>query len=303
MPQHTRGSPFAGCLADPFMSAHVLKRISPTKWPWPLPALLIWTLAWSACALLGWLGSGPAGAATAGTCLGAGLALACEGRWRRAIVATGFPLSALAHGGAASWPAWAWLLLLLPLLLLYPVRAWRDAPFFPTPAAALSGLDKVVAQPKRVLDAGCGLGHGLRELHRLWPQAQIHGLEWSRPLSALASWRCPWAQVRSGDMWAADWSGYELVYLFQRPESMARAHRKAWQEMAPGGWLVSLEFEVPGETPAARLGVAGHRSVWIYRKPLSTAGALNQSPRLPITPSDPLYASAAGNHADSKTCS
>ena len=283
------------------MSVHVLNRTNP--WPWPLPALLVWALAWSAWALVGALGSGPAWAGATGTGLGAMLALSCKGRWRRGIAAAGFPLSALAQGAAAGWPAWAWLLLLLPLLLLYPLRAWRDAPFFPTPAAALSDLDRVVAQPKRVLDAGCGLGHGLQELRRLWPQAQIHGLEWSRPLSALAAWRCPWAQVRSGDMWAADWSAYDLVYLFQRPESMARAHRKAWQEMAPGSWLVSLEFEVLGETATARLGVAGERSVWVYRKPPSTARALNQSPGLPITPSDPLSASATGNHADSKTCS
>ena len=32
-----------------------------------------------------------------------------------------------------------------------------------------------------------------------------------------------WFTGRRGDIWAADWSGYELVYLFQRPESMARA--------------------------------------------------------------------------------
>ena len=234
-----------------------------------MPALLIWTLAWSAWALLGGLGAGSAWAGAAGTGLGAALALACEGLWRRAIAAAGFPLSALAQGAAAGWPAWAWLLLLLPLLLLYPLRAWRDAPFFPTPTAALSGLEKLVHSPRRVLDAGCGLGHGLRELRRLWPQAQIHGMEWSRPLSWLAAWRCPWAQVRSGDMWSADWSGYDLVYLFQRPESMARAHRKAWQELAPGGWLVSLEFEVPDEPATARLGAADGRSVWVYRKPPS----------------------------------
>ena len=285
------------------MPTPALKRISPRRWPWPLPALLVWALAWCTWAALSAIGAGPVWAGAAGTGLGAVLALACEGPWRRAIVAMGFPLSALAQGAASGWPAWAWLLMLLPLLLLYPMRAWRDAPFFPTPTAALNGLDRIITSPHRVLDAGCGLGHGLRELRRLWPQAQIHGLEWSRPLSWLAAWRCPWAQVRSGDMWTANWSGYDLVYLFQRPESMARAHRKAWQELAPGGWLVSLEFEVPGEPATARLGAADGRSVWVYRKPPGLAHRLNHRVRLPITPSDPLSAWAAGNQADSKTCS
>ena len=43
-----------------------------------------------------------------------------------------------------------------------------------------------------------------------------------------------------------------MVYLFQRPESMERAFAKATHELAPGCWLVSLEFAVPGRTADAR---------------------------------------------------
>ncbi|MGP1630033.1 MAG: hypothetical protein ACTS5V_08855, partial [Giesbergeria sp.] len=71
--------------------------------------------------------------------------------------------------------------------------------------------------------------------------------------------------VRRGDIWAADWAGYQLVYLFQRPESMQRALAKAQAEMAAGAWLVSLEFAVPGEQPQAELKLTGDRSVWLYR--------------------------------------
>ena len=69
-------------------------------------------------------------------------------------------------------------------------------------------------------------------------------------------------------MWAADWSGYQMVYLFQRPESMDRAAAKAQAEMAAGSWLVSLEFAVPGLLPSAQLRVPGGRVVWLYRLPL-----------------------------------
>jgi hypothetical protein len=233
--------------------------------PWPLPAVLVW--ATSALCWRGLLDAGaPPGMALAGACAaGAILALLCRGRWRRAIAALGFPAVCLALAVAPHVPSWAWLALLALLMLAYPMRAWSDAPFFPTPAAALRGLPAVVGTPAHVLDAGCGLGHGLRALRALWPQARLQGVEWS-PLLALATrWACPWAQVRRGDMWADNWAGQDLVYLFQRPESMPRAWSKAQAEMAPGAWLVSLEFAVPGQTPHARLAASGQRPVWIYR--------------------------------------
>jgi hypothetical protein len=49
---------------------------------------------------------------------------------------------------------------------------------------------------------------------------------------------------------------------------MARAASKAQAEMAPGTWLVSLEFAVPGVLPHAQLRAPGGRVVWIYRLPL-----------------------------------
>jgi hypothetical protein len=233
--------------------------------PWPVPALLAWALAWTVFAATA-PRLGAASAALAALTAGGLVTLAVAGPWRRALVAAGFPLSALLAGVASSWPPWVWLLALAPLALLYPLHAWRDAPWYPTPAAALRGLDAlVVPAPRRVLDAGCGLGHGLRALRDVWPQAHLHGIEWSRPLAWLAARRCRDAEVRRGDMWALDWSGHDLVYLFQRPESMARAWTKAEAELAPQAWLASLEFPVPGRAPVACLHPDGARPVWLYR--------------------------------------
>ncbi len=244
--------------------------------PWPLPAVLAWSLGW-----ITWLAAlrGGAGAPLA-LALAASLpvapALAIEGARRRLIAATGFPLSAVALGLTAPLPAWVWLVLLLPVLAAYPVRAWRDAPFFPTPWQALDGLDFVVGTPARVLDAGCGLGHGLAALRRLWPQAGLHGVEWSPLLAWASALRSRWdgtrAQVRRGDMWAASWAGYDLVYVFQRPESMARVFDKARRELSPAAWLVSLEFPVPGQAPWACLQGGRQRPLWIYR-PASAANS------------------------------
>lgn len=258
------------------------------RWlPWPLPALLAWLAGWGL-----WAAAQPLGApAELGFALGLGAsvvlaALGCRSWWRRALAALGFPLSALALGAAGPVPAAWWLLPVALLLLAYPVRAWRDAPWFPTPADALRGLDAVVGAPRRVLDAGCGAGHGLAALQRLWPAAELLGVEWSPLLARLAAWRCPRAQVQRGDMWQQNWAGLDLVYLFQRPESMARAWRKAQQEMAPGSWLVSLDFAVPAVVPQACLEAAGRRSLWIYAVRGSQT-ALNEPAARPISPARP----------------
>jgi hypothetical protein len=232
--------------------------------PWPLPALLTWALGWAAWALAREALS-PGVAFGAGVLISGAAALLCQGRWRQWMAALGFPLLALALGATAGVSPLVWLGLLLILLVAYPLRAWRDAPFFPTPRHALDGLAQVVGSPARVLDAGCGLGHGLRALRRQWPAAHLSGLEWSAPLAFWAARRCPDVEVHRADMWAASWSGYGLVYLFQRPESMQRAWAKAQQELAPGAWLVSLEFAVPGVPPVACLHRESARPVWIYR--------------------------------------
>jgi hypothetical protein len=257
---------------------------------WPVPALLVWAAAWALFLAL------QGGDATRGVALPAAVlagllpAWAWPGvaYWRRLIVAAGFPLSALGQGLSATGgadvlmlPAWAWLLPLALLLLAYPLRAWGDAPMFPTPPDALDALPPVLrlGQGARVLDAGCGMGHGLQALRRAWPDALVDGTEYSAPLAWIARWRCRFAQVRRGDMWRDDWSRYDLVYLFQRPETMARAHAKARRELGLGCWLASLEFPVPGVKPTEVLQAEGRKTVWLYRiGEKSRLGSMPQRP-------------------------
>ncbi len=234
---------------------------------WPLPAVAAWLACWALyLTLQPWAGAGVAAVPA--------LALAGALAWRqptwprRLWVGLGFPLSALLAGGTA-WPAWAWLLPPCLGLLVYPLRAWRDAPVFPTPPGALTPLAARLPLPAgaRVLDAGCGAGDGLLALHAAWPQATVAGVEWSGALAVLARLRCPRARVSRGDMWAPGrWQGLDLVYLFQRPESMGRAWAKACAEM-PGGWLVSLEFMVPGVAPDLHETLPGGRTVAAWRVP------------------------------------
>ena len=251
---------------------------------WPLPALLVWAGVWALFIALRGVGIAALTAALAATLLGVtacGVTALAATRWRRAFIAAGFPLSfalsigsawmssAAVEGSVGAIPPWGWLLPLALLMALYPLKAWRDAPLFPTPRGALRELARAapLAPGARIVDAGCGLGAGLRELRAAYPGAKLVGIEWSRLLVRVCAWRCGFAQVRRADLWAADWSGFQMVYLFQRPESMARAAQKAARELTPGAWLVSLEFEVPSCAPHAVVRCDDGRRVFVYRAP------------------------------------
>jgi hypothetical protein len=247
----------------------LLERVACGLARWPGLALAAWLAGWlvlGAGASVGW-GGWPLLALAWAPSLA--LAFLVVGRWRRLIAACGLPAALLLQQGA---PAWAWLALAGVLLALYPVSAWRDAPLFPTPPDALTWLAPRLrlAPGARVLDAGSGLGHGLTALRRAFPQAHLEGVERSGLLVlACALRRRVRARVRRGDLWAASWARYDLVYFFQRPESMAPAWRKACAEMRPGSWLLSLEFPVQGVTPTHEAGPAsgGGRRVFAYRVP------------------------------------
>ena len=234
---------------------------------WPLPALITWALAWALYRLLQDSGASPLAAAALAAGLAAALAALADSPTQRRVMLLGFPASLALAAIAAGGPAWPWLLGLALLALAYPLGSWRDAPFFPTPLHALQAMPAAatLTAGARVLDAGCGLGHGLAALRRAYPSASFEGVESSWPLVLAARLRCRWARVRRGDMWTADWSAFDLVYLFQRPESVPRALAKARREMQPGSWLASLEFAHPAVRPDAIATCPDGRPLWLYR--------------------------------------
>ncbi|RZI79642.1 MAG: class I SAM-dependent methyltransferase [Rubrivivax sp.] len=234
---------------------------------WPLPALLSWLAAWLLYLAAISAGLAPGPALAAGAAVGAVLGWLQSERWRRLIVALGFPASVIALGWQGGTSGLLWLAPLLVLWWLYPRRTWTEAPLFPTPRGALQQLPKLapLSRDARVLDAGCGAGDGLRELRIAYPHARVEGVEWSRPITWLARLRAGGALVRRGDLWADDWGPFALVYVFQRPESMPRIWAKACAEMAPGTWLVSLDFAVLDVPPVASWQLSNGQFVWLYR--------------------------------------
>jgi hypothetical protein len=200
---------------------------------WPLPAFAAWAVCWIVFVGAARIGFASSAAFVIAGGFGAALAFLGATPWRRVFIGCGFPLSLAASGSAATLPAWAWLLPLALLAFVYPWRAWRDAPLFPTPTGALRGLARRVSlgAGAAVLDAGCGLGAGLVELRREYPQAALAGVEWSWPLRFACAWRCRFARIRRHDLWSLDWTPYALVYLFQRPR------RRQGGARAEGGCL------------------------------------------------------------------
>ena len=61
----------------------------------------------------------------------------------------------------------------------------------------------------------------------------------------------------------------QLSHISKRADSAAA---KAQAELAPGAWLVSLEFPLPDTQPQAQLRLPGGRRVWLYQ---FAAGASN----------------------------
>lgn len=260
--------------------------LRPFKWPWPLPALWAWVLAWT-----GFVGArlwqAPVWAALLlATAVGVFGSVWGRTPVRRATMVLGFPLSWWLLSGQAGTsvlvglPAWVWLVPLALGLALYPPATWKDAPLFPTPGGALDGLATHAPLPLagHLLDAGCGLGDGLMALERAYPEVHLHGVEHSWPLRLLCGWRARHAHVRQGDMWAHDWSRYDMVYLFQRPESMPRAWAKAQAELKPGAWLASLEFAVPDVAPTLTWSCPDGRPLWLYHRPGDTLNTEAGSP-------------------------
>ncbi len=180
----------------------------------------------------------------------------------------------LAIGVTPAWflPPWLsvpWQLVFLiagPPALWY---SWHHAPWQPTPRAELARLMTALelTSGERFCDLGAGDGRIVAWLHDR-TGADCTGIEAS-PLpwvvALLRLWRRPGARVVFGDLYRADLSAYDAVYVWGVAYSVATprfgAHVRA--AMRPGARLVSYHYPVHGMEPVG-VDREGQRPLFRY---------------------------------------
>ena len=113
-------------------------------------------------------------------------------------------------------------------------------------------------KPLRFLDAGCGLGGGIRHLARCHPGSTFYGVE-SAPIpyiyARIMARNIPNCQVLWGNFRDLDFRNYDLVYAFLSPQPMPALWCKVRKEMRPGTRFISNSFSIPGFEPDSVLDV------------------------------------------------
>ena len=184
--------------------------------------------------------------------------------WKKVILSIGFPLS-LIFTGFDSTPLF-WICGFSILIFIYPPNLWSNAPIYPTRENTLFGVSNLLPQKIfKILDVGSGLGHGLSEITREFPNSQVFGIERSPLLWLVSKLKSQKTNLFLGDMWTFNWNDFDIIYVFQRPEIMGKILEKAKQDLKPGSYLISLEFEIPDIKPFKKISTNNNNNVFIYQ--------------------------------------
>ena len=173
------------------------------------------------------------------------------------------------------------LCLAAPLVLL----TWFHGPWVPTPHAELPRiLDALHLQrTERFCDLGSGDGRMLLWVHAA-TGAACTGIEAAPFLVLLSRARLLWARtrdchVRLGNLYAADLSGFDVVYVWGTAYSVGTEEFRAFVERAvrPGARLVSYQTPIPGLEPST-VDEGGQRPIYTYVPRPAGAGTEPSTP-------------------------
>lgn len=168
--------------------------------------------------------------------------------WVQAVLPLG-----LYWGLMQTWIDPIWFALVAAFLMLVFSAVVKDrVPLYLTNDTTYQALVELVQvyQVRSVLDLGSGLGGVVRALARVGVDAV--GVEYSPLLAWLSGAWCRWSgfgRVSHGDMWQANLSQVDMVYVFLSPVPMTRLWQKACAEMKPSSLLVSNSFPIEGVDP------------------------------------------------------
>lgn len=136
----------------------------------------------------------------------------------------------------------------------------------------------IVPAPQRVLDAGCGTGHGAQLMARRWPDAQIVALDFAAPmLSRLSAGGATWRVCGDIESLPLADAGVDLVWssLAMQWCDAGRALQEFRRVLRPGGHLAATTLG-PGTFAEVRQAFAGvdgfrHTNDFIDEAPLRAA--------------------------------
>ncbi len=142
--------------------------------------------------------------------------------------------------------------------------------------ALLPGLDGLEARMQRpgarILDVGAGVGVVSTELCRLWPQAEVVGLEPHRTARELGRSRVAAAGLKhriairdeSVEM-LGELDAYDLAFVpqpFLPAGSLLAGLPRIRVALRPGGWLVMLTSELPEDQPMVAAARRFRARIW-----------------------------------------
>ncbi len=165
-------------------------------------------------------------------------------------------------------PAWAWVLPLSALLLVYGSSFRSQVPLFLSNRHTVERFAAWLGHGGlQVLDAGSGTGSFSLRLAQLRRDCSVSGFEQAflpALLGRISARRLVNLQLRQGDFWKQDFARYDVVYAFLSPVPMPALWQKASAEMRPRSWLVSNSFPVPDRAADAVLEIGDRRRTRLY---------------------------------------
>lgn len=189
-----------------------------------------------------------------------------------------FPAAVSLSLNAGELPAWPFGIAFVVLYLFFSNTARERVPLYLTNRPTSEALLSLMLQrnARRFIDLGSGLGGVVRSLDGEGRHAS--GVE-SAPMvwliSVLLSKLKRRGHILRQDIWSADISDEDIVYVFLSPEPMPALYAKARREMKPGSLLVSNSFAVPGVTPDETWELSDRRKTRLYLYEMKADGLVD----------------------------
>ncbi|HUA13629.1 MAG TPA: hypothetical protein VL989_03960 [Candidatus Sulfotelmatobacter sp.] len=128
------------------------------------------------------------------------------------------------------------------------------APYLPTLKKQIETMLELaeIKPNQRAIELGCGDGRVVAAFANR--QIYVTGYELNPILYLIAKVRCfkyrPYATIKFGDYWRADWPETDIIYTFLLSRYMAKLDKKCIQYSYKPIKLISFAFKIPNKKPA-----------------------------------------------------